>query len=251
MLAADVAALRTQPPADVSAMDGYAVRAADVANVPAHAEGRSAKSRPAIRSTGAVGAGEAARIFTGGVLPAGADTVVIQEITDARRRPRHRHTADRHGPQRARRRASISRKATCCCARAAASTDRDLMLAAAMNHPALPVHRRPKVAVLGTGDELVPPGSDARTGRDRLFQRLRAAGAGAREGAEVDDLGIAPRPRRGHRRCRAPRARLRRRYPGHNRRRLGRRARSGAERARAPKGSICRSGAWRCGRAGR
>ena len=55
----------------------------------------------------------------------------------------------------------------------------------------------PKVAVLGTGDELVPPGSDARPGRDRLFQRLRADGAGA--GAKAPrriDLGIAPRPAR-------------------------------------------------------
>ena len=59
-------------------------------------------------------------------------------------------------------------------------TDRDLTLAAAMNHPTLPVHRRPKVAVLATGDELVPPGSDARPRRDRLFQRLCADGAGAR-----------------------------------------------------------------------
>src|SRR2546427_5411352 len=78
VLAADVAALRTQPPADVSAMDGYAVRAADVATVPARLRlvGEVAAGHP---FEGTVGAGEAARIFTGGLLPRGSDTVVIQE----------------------------------------------------------------------------------------------------------------------------------------------------------------------------
>src|SRR5438132_7734533 len=80
VLAADLAALRTQPPADISAMDGYAVRAADVANVPARLAliGEVAAGHP---FGGTVGAGQAARIFTGGVMPAGADTVVIQENT--------------------------------------------------------------------------------------------------------------------------------------------------------------------------
>src|SRR5215510_3573791 len=80
VLAADLAALRTQPPADVSAMDGYAVRAADVAKAPARLKlvGEVAAGHP---FQGAVGAGEAARIFTGGVLPPGSDTIVIQENT--------------------------------------------------------------------------------------------------------------------------------------------------------------------------
>src|SRR5262245_15384912 len=80
VLAEDLAALRTQPPADVSAMDGYAVRAADVAKVPARLKviGEVAAGHP---FEGAVGAGEAARIFTGGVLPPGTDTIVIQEHT--------------------------------------------------------------------------------------------------------------------------------------------------------------------------
>src|SRR6266481_6035505 len=75
VLAADLAALRTQPPADVSAMDGYAVRAADVANAPARLMliGEVAAGHPV---EGTVGAGQAARIFTGGVMPAGTDTVV-------------------------------------------------------------------------------------------------------------------------------------------------------------------------------
>src|SRR5437016_13964103 len=78
VLARDVTALRTQPPADVSAMDGYAVRAADVATVPARLRlvGEVAAGHPFERT---VERGEAARIFTGGVLPAGTDTIVIQE----------------------------------------------------------------------------------------------------------------------------------------------------------------------------
>src|ERR1700682_5762659 len=81
VLAADLAALRTQPPADVSAMDGYAVRAEDVSTAPARLKliGEVAAGRP---FDGSVGPGEAARIFTGGVLPACADTVVIQERTE-------------------------------------------------------------------------------------------------------------------------------------------------------------------------
>ena len=81
VLAADLKALRTQPPADMSAMDGYAVRASDVANVPARLRviGEVAAGRP---FTATVGTGEAARIFTGGVIPGGADTIVIQEITE-------------------------------------------------------------------------------------------------------------------------------------------------------------------------
>src|SRR5438067_3270600 len=78
VLAADVAAKRTQPPADVSAMDGYAVRASDVATAPVTLKliGEIAAGHP---FEGSVKPREAVRIFTGGVLPPGADTVVIQE----------------------------------------------------------------------------------------------------------------------------------------------------------------------------
>src|SRR5262245_64433855 len=80
VLAAELAAKRTQPPDDVSAMDGYAARAQDVATVPARLKviGEVAAGHP---FHGQVGPGQAARIFTGGVLPPGADTIVIQENT--------------------------------------------------------------------------------------------------------------------------------------------------------------------------
>src|SRR5580698_537615 len=82
VLARDVAAKRTQPPQAMSAMDGYAVRAADAAQVNARLKviGEVAAGRP---FDGALGSGEAARIFTGGVIPDGADAVVIQEDTVA------------------------------------------------------------------------------------------------------------------------------------------------------------------------
>src|SRR4030088_3784748 len=78
--ARDVAALRPQPPQAMSAMDGYAVRAADASNVAARLKviGEVAAGRPFDK---AVGAGEAVRIFTGGVIPEGADAVIIQEDT--------------------------------------------------------------------------------------------------------------------------------------------------------------------------
>ncbi|MGC1326311.1 MAG: molybdopterin molybdenumtransferase MoeA, partial [Xanthobacteraceae bacterium] len=80
VLAYDLKALRTQPPADVSAMDGYAVRAADVAKAPVRLRviGEVPAGRP---FDGSIGTGQAARIFTGGIVPDGADTVVIQEVT--------------------------------------------------------------------------------------------------------------------------------------------------------------------------
>src|SRR5665811_1161096 len=80
VLTKDVVALRTQPPTADSAMDGYAVRAADVGQAPVTLTliGEVAAGHP---FDGEVGPGQAARIFTGGVMPAGADTVVIQELT--------------------------------------------------------------------------------------------------------------------------------------------------------------------------
>src|SRR5690348_15658526 len=78
VLAADAIAKSDQPPAPVSSMDGYAVRAADVASVPSTLRiiGSSPAGRP---YDGTVGAGDAVRIFTGGVVPDGADSIVIQE----------------------------------------------------------------------------------------------------------------------------------------------------------------------------
>ncbi len=181
-------ALRTQPPADVSAMDGYAVRAGDVANLPAGLKiiGEVAAGRPFGR---AVGQGEAARIFTGGVVPEGADTVVIQEFTkrDGDCVEVQRPTAEgRHI-----RAQGLDFKAGDVLLPAGHRlTARDLALAAAMNHPLVPVHRRPKVAMFATGDELVPPGVQPGPGQIVSSNIFAFAALARAEGAEVVDFGI-------------------------------------------------------------
>ena len=157
VLARDVAARRTQPPQAMSAMDGYAVRAADASKVQAKLKviGEVAAGRPFDR---ALGVGEAARIFTGGVIPDGADAVVIQEDTLASGNCitiNEAAVAGRHI-----RPAGVDfREGDVLLSGGRRLTERDLSLAASMNYPELPVRRRPKVALLATGDELVMPGS--------------------------------------------------------------------------------------------
>jgi len=157
VLAADIAARVTQPPSDVSAMDGYAVRGDDVAHAPATLKviGEVAAGHP-FAST--VGAGEAARIFTGGVLPDGTDTVVIQENTTKQDDTVVINIAAPRGKN-VRVRGLDFKEGDVLLPKGRRLTARDLMLAAASNHATLPVYRVPKVAILGTGDELMPPGS--------------------------------------------------------------------------------------------
>jgi len=156
VLAEDVVARRTQPPFAVSAMDGYAVRAADVARVPV--ELKVVGSVPAgQRYDGAVAAGQAVRIFTGAPVPDGADTIVIQEDTDRagdRVTVKEGTAAGTHI-----RPGGLDFKEGAVGLKAGRRlTARDVGLAAAMNRPWLLVHRRPRVAILPTGDEVVMPG---------------------------------------------------------------------------------------------
>ena len=190
VLARDVTALRTQPPDSMSAMDGYAVRAADVADVPTHLKviGEVAAGRPFEK---AVGPREAARIFTGGVVPAGADTIVIQE-----------HTTRSGDDVTVTRTAAVGRNirvqgldfraGEVLLKHGHRLAARDLALAAAMNHPTLPVHRRPKLALLATGDELVPPGSTPGPGQIVYSNGFALMALAHAEGADAIDLGIVP-----------------------------------------------------------
>jgi molybdopterin molybdotransferase len=188
VLAYPLKARRTQPPADVSAMDGYAVRAADVAKAPVRLKviGEVAAGRPFAQ---ALGAGQAARIFTGGVLPQGADAIVIQEHTKRNGDSVEVEQASSKG--RHVRVQGLDFKAGDELLPAGHRlTARDLALAAGMNHPLVPVHRSPKVALFATGDELVPAGSEPAPGQI-VSSNNYAIGALARaEGARVEDFGI-------------------------------------------------------------
>ncbi len=189
VLARDLAALRTQPPQAMSAMDGYAVRAADAGQTGARLKviGEIAAGRPFDR---VVGPGEAARIFTGGVVPDGADAVIIQEDTAVE--GNDIVITEATSPGRHIRRAGVDFRQGDVLLRAGSRlTDRDLSLAAAMNYPRLPVHRRPKVALLATGDELVMPGETPGPGQIVYSNGYALRALARAEGADVIDLGIA------------------------------------------------------------
>lgn len=189
VLADDLTASRTQPPADVSAMDGYAVRAADVAQAPASLTviGEVAAGHP---FDGDVMPGQAARIFTGGLLPRGADCVVVQEVT---RREDDTVIVERSGVagRHIRRKGIDFTEGLVLLTRGTRLNDRDLMLAASMNHAAFSVFRRPKVAVIGTGDELVPPGGQPAAGEIVYSNGFALTALAQSEGAEARDFGIA------------------------------------------------------------
>ncbi len=164
VLAQDVVARRTQPPFPAAAMDGYALRGADAATVGARL--RIVGYAPAGKAyDGVIGPGEAVRIFTGAPVPEGADTIIIQEDAeeaDGIVTIREPATFGRH----IRREGLDFRGGDTVIAAGTRLTARHLALAAAANHPWLRVHRRPRVAILPTGDEVVLPGEPI--GRDQI-----------------------------------------------------------------------------------
>lgn len=189
VLAQDIRARLTQPPFDASSMDGFALRAADIADLPASLRliGEAAAGHG---FDGTVGPGEAVRIFTGGPVPEGADTVVMQENATldgetvtinegaekgAAVRPRGQDFTEGERLLPAGKRLNA----------------RDLLLAASGNHADLPVRRKPRVAILATGDELVPPGGDPRP--DQIISSVPTGLSAMLEaaGAEPKALGIA------------------------------------------------------------
>ncbi len=158
VLAAPIVARLNQPPGDVSAMDGYALRAGDPG--PWTVIGNAPAGHP---FDGSVGENQAVRLFTGSLIPAGATAVAIQEDADRdgdRLTLRETPVAGRHI------RASGGDFATgdALLASGRLMTPRSIGLAAAANHPWLTVHRRPRIAILATGDEIALPGDPIRAG---------------------------------------------------------------------------------------
>jgi molybdopterin molybdotransferase len=190
VLAEDLVASRDQPPQAVSAMDGYAVRAADLAG--GGAELRLVGQAPAGgRFEGTLVPGETVRIFTGGALPAGADAVALQEnatVGDGRVR-----LAGRVEPGAFVRPAGLDfRKGELALPAGRRLSARDLGLAAALNRAWLPVRRRPRIALLATGDELVMPGQALAPTQIVNSNTVALAAMVETWGGLAADLGIAP-----------------------------------------------------------
>ncbi|GEO83251.1 MULTISPECIES: molybdopterin molybdotransferase MoeA [Alphaproteobacteria] len=191
VLAADIKARLTQPPFDASAMDGYALRAADAPEPGASLKviGTSAAGHG---FAGTVGPGETVRIFTGAPVPKGADAILIQEdaekLDDHAIRTTFPVMAGRHIRPRGQ---DFAEGETVLSAGTRLDFSR-LMLVAAMNHPTVEVFARPRVAILATGDELVPPGTTPGPHQIIGSSTFGIAALARQAGAEVIDLGIVP-----------------------------------------------------------
>jgi len=177
--AAPVIARLTQPPADMSAMDGYALRAADgTAGAVLRVTGAAPAGHP---FDGQIGPGEAVRLFTGSVVPAGADTILLQEDATAGEgtvRVNETVRPSRH----IRRTGQDFAAGDAVLPQGRRLTARDIGLAAAANHPWLTVHRCPRIGILATGDEIampgepIPPGGVVSSNSHALAAMVRAAG---------------------------------------------------------------------------
>lgn len=189
ILAQDITALITLPPLDGSAMDGYAVKLADVARAGAKLTviGEAPAGHP---FQGTVHAGEAVRIFTGGAVPKGADHIVIQENAE---RSGATLTAlfDNDAPRHIRQAGIDFKTGDTLITKGTRIGPMHIAIAAAANHAVLPIYKRPLVALIANGDELKAPGSDV-SETDVISSNPAGLGALIRQwGGEVLDMGIA------------------------------------------------------------
>jgi molybdopterin molybdotransferase len=189
VLAAPLLATLTQPPFAASAMDGYAVRAADVTSLPARLKvvGEAAAGHALATR---IGPGEAARIFTGAPLPDGADAIVIQENT-TRDGDRVTIIAGEPDAEHVRPRAGDFSLGDQLFATGRRLGVHEITIAAAAGHPQLAVRRKPRIALLATGDELVLPGTTPRADQIVCSNPYGIAALVAAAGGEPLFLGIA------------------------------------------------------------
>lgn len=190
VLAVDIVARRSQPPFAASAMDGYAVRARDIASTPV--ELMIVGDAPAGHEfPGVVGPGQAVRIFTGAPVPRGADTIVIQENTDRLDTDRVRVNQSA-SPGTYVRPLGLDFAEGDTVLKAGQIVDAGrVTVAAAMNEPILTVRRLPRVAILATGDELVAPGGTPESDQIIASNSFGVRAIAEAAGAAVTDLGIA------------------------------------------------------------
>jgi molybdopterin molybdotransferase len=188
-LAGPLIARLTQPPFDASAMDGYALRAADAPEIGSELAviGSAAAGHP---FDGTFGPGQAVRIFTGAPVPEGADTILIQEDAEVLGDNRIRTTFAVMPGRHIRPRGQDFKEGETVLAAGTLLDFAQLTVAAAMNYPTLTVYRKPKVAVLATGDELLPPGSNPAAGQIIASNTFGVRALIEENGGEVLDLGI-------------------------------------------------------------
>ncbi|WP_425668446.1 gephyrin-like molybdotransferase Glp [Agrobacterium radiobacter] len=189
VLSADLTARLTQPPFDASAMDGYALRSADALCIGSVLTviGQAAAGHA---FAGTVGEGQAVRIFTGAPVPQGADTVLIQEDAEVLESGKIRTAFDVTAGRHIRPRGQDFTEGETALEAGRELGFTDLTLAAAMNHAALTVYRKPRIAILATGDELLPPGSTPQPAQIIASNTFGVAALARQAGAEVLDLGI-------------------------------------------------------------
>lgn len=189
VLASAAIARRTQPPFRASAMDGYAVRAADLAaGQPLRLIGESAAGR---RFPGSVAPGEAVRIFTGAPVPEGADTILIQE--NARVAGGHVTASATEPAGRFVRREGLDfREGDVVLPAGRLVRPKDIALLASLGPGTVAVVRRPRIAILATGDELVAPGEQPTGDSIIASNHMAVAAIVAAAGGEPLLLGVAP-----------------------------------------------------------
>lgn len=187
--AAPVAALRTQPELPLSAMDGYAIRFADLPG-PWQVIGESAAGRP---FSGELAAHQAVRIFTGAALPPGADSVLVQEEALRDADLLLLNGAGPGHPGRNVRQAGLDfTQGETLIEAGERLTPARIALAATAGHATLPVHRRIRVAIAATGDELRAPGTSLQPGQLPESNGAMLSAMLADLPVTLDDLGILP-----------------------------------------------------------